>query len=75
MINGRSLASLPVMGSMTTKRMLLICLSIFVSGSSAVKELMLCWDAYTRNRNSRPYLFVSGHAQANTDGRTERLAG
>lgn len=43
MINGRLIAYLPVKLSMTTKRtvMLLFCLSIFVSGSSAVKELML----------------------------------
>ena len=39
MINGRLMACLPVKVPMTTQRtvMLLFCLSIFVSGSSAVK--------------------------------------
>jgi len=43
MINGRLIACLPVKVPMTTKRtvMLLFCSSIFVCGSSAVKELML----------------------------------
>jgi hypothetical protein len=43
MINGRLIACLPVKAPMTIKRtvILLSYVSIFVSGSSAVKELML----------------------------------
>jgi hypothetical protein len=41
MINGRLIARLPVKGAHDETVMLLFSLSIFVSGSSAVKELML----------------------------------